>query len=66
MIPHIIFVLGFSLSPFLMSLLCLAHVQCDFFFPMSLENWQFDFLLVKAADYQAPVHFLKVLSDLGE
>lgn len=66
MIPHISFVLDFSISLFLMSLLCLAHVQCGVFFPKSLENWQFDFLLVKATDYQVHLHLLKGLSDLGE
>lgn len=37
-----------------------------FFFPKSLENWQFDFLLVKAAEYQVHLHLLKGLSDLGK
>lgn len=55
---------------FNVSLLRLAHVQCVgccffcFFFPKSLDNWQFDFLLVKAADCQAHLCVLKVLSDL--
>lgn len=56
---------GFQYKPvFNVSLLRLAHVQCEVFFPKNLENWQFDFLLVKAADHQVHRHILKVLSGL--